>query len=386
MKRWLLAAAVAFLALGLALAAAIFFTHPSSPDRFGHSPLRKALDVAWAKYDRRNISEKVKAPHGAAGSTRVVFIPRGTELKDLVRLLKEADLIGDDKALYAYLRHLRPELARFQAGEYELPRGKSALELMDILGDKAQQYQKKYRVTIREGLRIDEAAKEAAALELVQDKAAFAAAFERLARSPETARQLGVQADSLEGYLYPSTYEFRKPFPGAPEEAARAVIHTMVEQWRKLFTRDIEEKAKAMGLDRRQLMTLASIIEKESGVSSERGKIASVFHNRLKKGMKLQTDPTIIYSLLLAGKWDGDIRKEHFTFDHPYNTYMIKGLPPGPIASPSIDAIRAAAAPEKTPYLFFVAKGDASGEHNFCPDEECHMRMVEKYVAAQRKK
>jgi UPF0755 protein len=196
--------------------------------------------------------------------------------------------------------------------------------------------------------------------------------LQKLAGTSSFVRKAGVPADTLEGFLLPDTYSFSR---GATEEAVLT----------KMVSRTIDEFNKAprrsgLKLDLLQGITLASIIEKETGASEldQRAHISCVFHNRLRDNWKLDTDPTVIYAMmLLRGTYSKNITKKDLETDHPYNTYRNKGLPPGPIASPGVAAIRAAMNPIECPDFFFVSKND--GTSVFCPDMKCHETNVDKY-------
>ncbi len=189
-----------------------------------------------------------------------------------------------------------------------------------------------------------------------------------LANDPEFLRSLGVEADSLEGYLFPETYRF------TPGIGAKALLQMMVNQLRANLSAELLAKAKAHKLNLHQLLTLASIIEKETGRIEEMPLISSVFHNRLRRGMLLQTDPTVIYGIK---DFDGNLTRNHLQTPTPYNTYLIRGLPPGPIASPGIRAILAAADPAASNYLYFVSRGD--GSHQFSTTLREHNQAVRQY-------
>ncbi len=179
---------------------------------------------------------------------------------------------------------------------------------------------------------------------------------------------LGVEADNLEGYLFPETYLFA---PGISEEE---VLGMMVRQFHQHVTSELKQSAARLQLNPHQLVTLASIIEKETAIVAEMPLISSVFHNRLQRGIPLQTDPTVIYGI---ENFDGNITRTHLKTPTPYNTYQIRGLPPGPIASPGLAAITAAAHPAATKYLYFVARGD--GSHQFSKTLREHNNAVRKY-------
>ena len=179
----------------------------------------------------------------------------------------------------------------------------------------------------------------------------------------------GVPADSLEGYLFPETYHFGKFTTEAT--LVKIMIDTFKE---RALKKEFLQRARKIGFTYHEIITLASLIEKETGKDSERKQISSVFHNRLKKNMPLQTDPTVIYAI---ENFDGNIRKRDLKIDSPYNTYRYKGLPPGPIASPGLKSIVAALYPEKTTNLYFVSRQD--GSHQFSATLNEHNRAVQKY-------
>jgi UPF0755 protein len=182
---------------------------------------------------------------------------------------------------------------------------------------------------------------------------------------------LDPDARDLEGYLFPDTYAL-------PRKATAAqLVQRMVAAFMKALTPDLLDKADARGLTIRQLVTLASIVEKETGNKEERPLVAAVYANRLKIGMPLQCDPTVIYALDRAGRYDGNLTRENMQFDSPYNTYRYPGLPPGPIASPGRASLAAAASPADAAYLYFVSRND--GTHAFAATLEEHNRNVQQY-------
>jgi UPF0755 protein len=194
------------------------------------------------------------------------------------------------------------------------------------------------------------------------------AEFLRWSRDPEFIESLSIQAASVEGYLFPETYHF------ARGTKAKEVIRTMVDGVQRLWTVDWQEQAKRLNLSLHEVLTLASVIEKETGVQEERELIAAVFHNRLRRKIPLQSDPTVIYGLTA---FDGNLRKRDLSDSSPYNTYRVQGLPPGPIASPGAHSIRAALFPSRASYLYFVSRND--GTHYFSSSLAEHNRAVERF-------
>jgi UPF0755 protein len=172
----------------------------------------------------------------------------------------------------------------------------------------------------------------------------------------------------IEGYLYPDTYQFPKG------TSAEVILKKLRGHLDEVMDDAMKARMKEMGWDLHKTLTLASIVEKETAAKAERPHISSVFHNRLKDGMKLQTDPTVIYGI---PNYDGNIHKSDLLRDHPYNTYVIPGLPPGPIAQPGVEAIRAALFPTNDKDEYFVSHND--GTHEFCPTLKCHNAAVKKW-------
>jgi UPF0755 protein len=219
-----------------------------------------------------------------------------------------------------------------------------------------------YPVTIPEGYRITEIA-DLLEKQNLADKDIF------LQQTRNMELITGTPIDSLEGYLFPETYHFSKFTPET------TIVKKMVETFKeRALKQEFLKRAKEMGFSYHEIITLASLIEKETGKDSERKQISSVFHNRLKKNMRLQTDPTVIYAI---ENFDGNIRKRDLKIDSPYNTYRYKGLPPGPIASPGLKSIIAALYPAITRNLYFVSRQD--GSHQFSATLNEHNRAVQKY-------
>ncbi len=219
-------------------------------------------------------------------------------------------------------------------------------------------------VTIREGL-----VRFAIGRLFAADGFGRAAEWDKLTADPEPIRDLAPKAQTLEGYLFPDTYKFS---PGTP---VRTIVEAMIQNFRKHF--DPEIGYITTGLDLHQTVTLASIVETEAKLPEERPLVASVYINRLNRHMLLGADPTVIYALKLAGRWHGNIHKVDLQIDSPFNTYRSPGLPPGPIANPGMASLKAAAAPAKTAFLYFVGRHD--GSHAFATNIEEHNRNVQIY-------
>ncbi len=247
-----------------------------------------------------------------------------------------------------------------QAGEYELS---PAWSVEEVLGSLVEGRVVTYEVSIPEGLTAVEIAARIEAAGLVD-----AAALVELANDPASAAAFGVEGPTLEGYLFPETY--RMPRGLETEEVARVLVDHFLAVWR-----EIEAEATLQELSMREVTTLASIVEKETGAAEERPLIASVFRNRLARGMRLESDPTTIYGL---ADFDGNLTRKHLEDEsNPYNTYRIPGLTPTPIANPGADALRAVVRPADSEYLFFVSRND--GTHVFARTYAEHDRNVDRF-------
>ena len=221
-----------------------------------------------------------------------------------------------------------------------------------------------YPLTIPEGYRITEIASL-----LDTQGLASSEVFILQTQDKDLIKSMDIPTDSLEGYLFPETYYLSKLTP--EKKIVQKMVNTFKE---KVLKSQLLKSTKESPLSLHEIITLASLIEKETGLDSERKLISSVFHNRLRKNMRLQTDPTVIYAI---EKFDGNIRKRDLKIDSPYNTYRYKGLPPGPISSPGIKSIEAAISPTKSNHLYFVSRQD--GSHHFSSTLVEHNQAVKKY-------
>jgi len=289
-----------------------------------------------------------------------VEVRKGQRTALILRHLSEAGVLRDEYVPLIYIKVIRHGES-IKAGIYEFSRPISAADVVEklIRGDVALK-----SVTIREGLDRFAIGRLFAA-----DGFGKPADWDALTADPELIRDLAPQAKTLEGYLFPDTYKFG---PGTPPST---IVHAMVENFRKHFSP--ETGFSTTGLTPDQTVTLASIVETEAKLPEERPLVASVYLNRLNRHMLLGADPTVIYALKLANRWDGNIHKQDLQIDSPYNTYRYPGLPPGPIANAGMASLKAAAAPAKTAFLYFVARHD--GSHAFATNIEEHNRNVQKY-------
>jgi len=298
-------------------------------------------------------------PSSADATPKAVTIRSGQGLDAIAHLLHQADMI-EYPFKYKLIVQLRGEALKLKAGEYLLAASMTPLEILDkiVHGDV-----RLYKLTIPEGCNLHQIAALVAQAGLASEDAFYKAATDLTALHRQN-----IDAGTFEGYLFPETYYF--PIQSTPAQ----IITKMTEQFQAVFTAELRERAQEMNLSVHQAVTLASIIEKETGTAEERAVISSVFHNRLKKRMRLESDPTVIYGLK---SFDGNLTRKHLKSPAPYNTYVIKGLPPGPIANPGREAILAALYPADTRFLFFVSKKDTT--HYFSADLKSHNRAVRKY-------
>jgi UPF0755 protein len=299
---------------------------------------------------------------GYAAAETFVEIPRGAGAAEIRRRLVDGGLISDDYTFRAAL-WWSGEARNLQAGEYRFDRPMSALDVLRKIG-RGEVYTR--RITFPEGLTIEEMAEvyEARGFGRGED-------FVEAAGDPTAIRDIDPEAPDLEGYLFPETYALPRGVP------ASRLVGMMADRFLATFSAELRGRAAAQGLTARQVVTLASLVEKETAQPDERPLVAAVYRNRMRIGMGMQADPTVVYALRKAGRYDGNIRREDLQFDSPYNTYRYAGLPPGPIASPGRASLEAALAPADVPYLYFVSRND--GSHVFAETLAQHNANVREY-------
>jgi UPF0755 protein len=288
-----------------------------------------------------------------------IDIPKGTSFIKIVDILNEAGLVKYRPFFYL-LAISQSAAGHIRAGEYELA---SSMSPHEILRKLVKGEIKGYGITFPEDTTLREMAACLASYKLVEETA-----FMTLASDRNFFASLGIEGPSMEGFLFPDTYRFDRSM--GTEEIIRIMVHRF---WEKV-TPEMLNRAKELGLTTQEFVTLASIIGKESGNEEEKPLISAVFHNRLKKGMKLQSDPTAVYNL---NNFNGIIKKRHLQNNTAHNTYHISGLPPGPIANPGIDSLKAALYPAPVNYLYFVSKND--GSHHFSANLTAHNDAISKY-------
>ena len=311
---------------------------------------------AWWGY--RQIVEPYR---GYDAAEVFVDIPSGTGPVGIGERLVNAGIVRDAKTFRAALI-VSGRARDLKAGEYRFNAPMHALDVIDKLA-RGDVY--KRLLTFREGLTAAEMAR-------VFEERGFGKAedFRQAAQNASLVADLDPEASDLEGYLFPETYALPRGTP------ARDVVAQMVTGFKEALSPDLREAAKTAGLSVRELVTLASLVEKETGTPAERPLVAAVYANRKRIGMAMQADPTVIYALQKAGKYNGNLTREHLReLDSPYNTYKYPGLPPGPIASPGRASLEAAAKPADVDYLYFVSKND--GSHVFASTLAEHNRNVQ---------
>jgi UPF0755 protein len=299
-----------------------------------------------------------KAPQ----QTAVFEIESGQGAKSLVRVLKEEGIIHK-KWVFLLGHSLLYAPKSIKAGEFSLSLPLSVNQLLRIFTEGKALL---YPLTVPEGLTRMETAELLESLDLI-DKQTFLQA----SADSNPILKLDPKAKDLEGYLFPETYHFPK------DVTAETIIASMVAQFKTVFTDEWKSRAEELGMSVRDVVILASLIEKETSLPEERALVSSVFHNRLRIDMKLDCDPTIIYALKQEGQFKGRLRTNDLKLDSPYNTYRYGGLPPGPIANPGREAIAASLYPAETDYLYFVSKNE--GSHHFSRSIREHINAVNLY-------
>ncbi len=307
-----------------------------------------------------------RSPSVRPGPPAIVDIPTGAGVAGIAAALEDAGVIGRPRLFVALAVAARAQ-GELRAGEYEFAEGGSPWEILTILRSGRT---KRHFVTLQEGWTVAQMADAIAGANLARREDLLA-----LSGDPAFARALDLPGELLEGYCFPDTYAFTRG------RTADAILKRLVSRFREVYT---EEKAAAGAeaggdLSEHEIVTLASIVEKETGVPEERALIAAVFLNRLRRGMRLQSDPTVIYGI---ADLDGNLTREHLARPGPYNTSVRVGLPPGPIANPGRAALRGVLEPAPDEYLYFVSRND--GSHQFSRTLAEHNRAVRRYQKRPR--
>lgn len=296
---------------------------------------------------------------------KLVLVPKGSPAREVARILREDRILPHPLAFRALVL-VTFSGRRLHYGEYAFPTPPSAFSAWRRLidGDVIN-----YVVLVPPGANLYDVAEQ-----IEEKKLSTAQAFLAAAASPAVLGRLEIPGESVEGYLFPDKYTFVKPV--TPEE----IIDSMVREFRRKVPRETEKQAKEAGFSLHQAVTIASIIEKETGVEEEKPIVSAVIRRRLALGMPLQMDPTVIYGVK---RFDGTVTRRDLRTAGPYNTYLNRGLPPGPISNPGPASLAAALNPSKEDYLYFVSRND--GSHNFSRTLPEHNRAVERFRRALRK-
>ncbi len=289
---------------------------------------------------------------------KIVLISPGENISDIAKILKVKGIIKNEWNFILLAKYYEVNI---KAGEYELYTSTPLRELLNIL-ERGRSLE--HRVTIPEGYNIYQIGKL-----LENDGICDSKSFIKAAFNKDLIHSLGIDGISVEGYLFPDTYYFRKGIP--PED----IIKKMVSHFNEIYLKKYYPIEKRKGMNKKDIIILASIIEKEAFLMSEKFRVSSVLHNRLKIGMRLQSDPTVIYGIFKD--FNGNIRKRDLKKPTPFNTYVINGLPIGPICNPGEESIIAALYPAKSNYLYFVSKND--GTHYYSTNLREHNLAVRKY-------
>lgn len=295
-------------------------------------------------------------PHAKGG---IFFVPEGASLHHISEKLEREGQVHSGKA-FKLLVVLKKAQGSLISGEYQIIHKMSSEEILNLLSS-GKVIERKF--TIPEGFSFHKIA-----ARMAKHKIGTLEENLQLFEDPELLAMLPFEAENLEGYLYPSTYAYHS------QVSAKEIMKRMIRNFLHAFDENLRLLAQEKNWSIPEVVTLASIIEKETAVAEERPLISGVFHNRLKIGMLLQTDPTVIYGIK---DFNGNISRSDLRNNHPHNTYLHKGLPPTPIASPGRDSILAALKPEESEYYYFVSKGN--GHHAFSKTLDEHNRAVREY-------
>ncbi|MGD8659785.1 MAG: endolytic transglycosylase MltG [Desulfobacterales bacterium] len=295
----------------------------------------------------------------------IISVQPGQTLRNTANLLEQAALIKS-KFKFILIARINGSDKHLKAGEYLLSAAMPPRQILEIMVKGAVNL---HKFTVPEGYSI-------AQIAVLVENAKFGSKIDFIETATDAAlvTKNGIEASSLEGYLFPDTYFFPR------DVTMNKIISTMLNRFWSVFTTEWQERAKDLGFSVHQIVTLASIIEKETGAAVERPIISSVFHNRLKKKMRLESDPTVIYGIK---DFDGNLTRKHLRTHTAYNTYKIRGLPAGPIANPGRASLEAALFPDDTEFIYFVSKKDST--HYFSKTLKEHNQAVRKYQLRRKK-
>jgi UPF0755 protein len=322
------------------------------------------LAVGW-----KWLQSEFETPYyGAGESETYIVIQRGSKIRDIADLLVKKGVLHNRLPFTLYFR-FSSKGRQIQAGEYkfEKPATPEQVAKRLIRGDVF------YRaVTVPEGLTVLET------IDLLAKKGlGTPAELHKAILRTDWIRDIAPKARNLEGYLFPETYRFKR------KDDSEAIIKTMVDQFRSRLRRVLADAPKKSGLSIAESIVLASMIEKEVKTPEEGPLVASVYINRIKRGMPLACDATIIYAMKLSGAYNGNLRKPDMVMESPYNSYIHTNLPPGPIANPGVRSLQAAFNPANTDYLYYVSRND--GTHQFSSNYQSHLHAVARFQQRNRR-
>ncbi len=301
-----------------------------------------------------------KMPLSYEKKEKIIYIKPGSSISRVSNLLEAEGIITNARYFNLYVRWHNAS-KKIKSGELRFYTNAKPNEVLNIL---TKGHPVLYPITIPEGLNLYQIADKLVENNLINKEAFIEACFDA-----PFLESLNINGPSVEGYLFPDTYNFSKYF------GEKKIIKAMVDRFFEIYLKEFGEREKEARMTRKEIMTLASIVEKETGAPEERPLISAVFRNRLKKGMKLQSDPTVIYGIWKT--FNGNLTKNNLLDRTPYNTYAIYGLPLGPIASPGLESLKAVFYPAKVDYIYFVSKND--GTHYFSTNLKDHNKAVNVY-------
>ena len=310
------------------------------------------LHYSISSIDRKNVSV-------------LVDIPTGSSFLEVTEILNQAGLVKHRIFFYS-LTIIKNARRHIRAGEYEFNTSMTPIAMINKL---IHGEIKEYIILIPEDFSMKEIADRLYSEKLINKEIFF-----ELARDKDFLKSLNIKAESIEGYLFPDTYYFNRSMN------TRQIVKRMVDRFWEKVTPEMIKKAQELGFNTQQFITFASIIGKESGNDAEKPFIAAVFRNRLKKKMRLQSDPTAVYDM---DSFNGKVLRSHLKRTSPYNTYLIRGLPPGPIANPGLTSLQATLNPAPVKYLYFVSKKD--GSHFFSDSLKEHNKAIYRYAHINNK-
>lgn len=314
------------------------------------------------------LKSEMDTPHEHSAARKIVTIEPGSNTASIIARLYDEGILEHEWPARVWVR-LFSGNQRFKAGDYEF---KSPISPRQVINQLIKGGVATRQFTIPEGYNQFDIARVLADLRgLKQPAPVRPESLLALFKNTELIDDLDPQATTLEGYLFPDTYEY------TASTTREKMVEVMVKRFREVYTPGMRNQAEAMGMKTRQVVTLASLIEEEAKVDAERELISQVFHRRMKMGMQLACDPTVVYAALLTGNYRGKIYQSDLDRDSPYNTYKRVGLPPGPIASPGKRSLQAALNPAPTDYLYFVVDATKSdGSHKFSTSSSDHVEAV----------